>query len=278
MSDQQSPLTAPMNPLVLERILLFGSSPSHAVLFTGSLGMGHHAAADQLVQVLPRTEQYVTLSITPQDKQHISIDAVRELRSTLKHKTNDQANINRIVIIDSIDNMLGEAQNALLKLLEEPPRGVLFIVFNYEPETLLPTIASRCVAIQLLPISTEQASNHYGDNYHVAAYHMSGGQPELLHALHMQDDHPLTRAIAQAKMLLSQDQFERLCIVDTLAKQKEQANMLIDALYRLCSAGLRSSNQKTAWLKRLRTIQKAKKRIKHNVQLKLVLTEMFLGL
>ena len=49
-----------------------------------------------------------------------------------------------------------DAANKLLKLLEEPPQGTLFLLVSHNPERLLPTIRSRCQPIRLLPLTREQ--------------------------------------------------------------------------------------------------------------------------
>lgn len=50
----------------------------------------------------------------------------------------------RVVLVDSIDDMERGAANALLKSLEEPPQGTIFLLVSHAPGRLLPTIRSRC--------------------------------------------------------------------------------------------------------------------------------------
>ncbi len=50
----------------------------------------------------------------------------------------------RVVIVDSVDDMERPAANALLKMLEEPPTGTIFLLVSHAPGRLLPTIRSRC--------------------------------------------------------------------------------------------------------------------------------------
>ncbi len=50
----------------------------------------------------------------------------------------------RVVLVDSIDDLERGAANALLKSLEEPPRGTVFLLVSHAPGRLLPTIRSRC--------------------------------------------------------------------------------------------------------------------------------------
>lgn len=62
----------------------------------------------------------------------------------------------RVVIIDAADDMNRNAANAVLKVLEEPPRNALMLLLSHSPGRLLPTIRSRCrrLALQPLPEAT----------------------------------------------------------------------------------------------------------------------------
>jgi DNA polymerase III subunit delta' len=59
----------------------------------------------------------------------------------------------RVVVVDSIDEMNRNAANAMLKLLEEPPKRALLILISHAPGGLLPTIRSRCRKLHLSPLS-----------------------------------------------------------------------------------------------------------------------------
>ena len=58
----------------------------------------------------------------------------------------------RIVIVDPADDMNRSAANAILKMLEEPPRRSMFLVLSHAPGRLLPTIRSRCMPLVLRPL------------------------------------------------------------------------------------------------------------------------------
>lgn len=58
----------------------------------------------------------------------------------------------RVVIIDSADEMNRNAANAVLKVLEEPPRNALMLLVSHSPGRLLPTIRSRCRRLMLQPL------------------------------------------------------------------------------------------------------------------------------
>jgi len=61
----------------------------------------------------------------------------------------------RIVILDPADDMNRNAANAILKVLEEPPKRSLFLVLSHAPGKLLPTIRSRCMPLKLQPLGAQ---------------------------------------------------------------------------------------------------------------------------
>ncbi len=61
----------------------------------------------------------------------------------------------RVVVVDGADEMNRNAANALLKILEEPPRRVLLLLVAHSPGRLLPTIRSRCRRFPLAPLPPE---------------------------------------------------------------------------------------------------------------------------
>ncbi len=65
----------------------------------------------------------------------------------------------RVVIVDSADEMNRNAANALLKLLEEPPKNALILLVGHAPGRLLPTIRSRSRALRLSPLSDDEVAD-----------------------------------------------------------------------------------------------------------------------
>src|SRR5712671_4912080 len=60
----------------------------------------------------------------------------------------------RVCIVDTVDELNPNAANALLKILEEPPRQSLFLLVSHAPARVLPTILSRCRKLALRPLAT----------------------------------------------------------------------------------------------------------------------------
>lgn len=71
----------------------------------------------------------------------------------------------RIVVIDPADDLNRNAANAILKILEEPPKRAMFLVLSHAPGKLLPTIRSRCLPLrlhELPPQAMDQALGQLG--------------------------------------------------------------------------------------------------------------------
>ncbi|MGB0741697.1 MAG: DNA polymerase III subunit delta', partial [Planctomycetaceae bacterium] len=66
-----------------------------------------------------------------------------------------QASERRVAVINDAHRMNAEGANALLKTLEEPPAQALILLISDSPDSLLPTIRSRCQVVRFFPLSTE---------------------------------------------------------------------------------------------------------------------------
>ena len=87
-----------------------------------------------------------TISVNP-DPTSIGIEAIRTTTGRLS--IHPVASPCHAVVIHNAHTMTQEAQNALLKTLEEPVGGAIIILESTEPDTLLPTILSRCQLVNL---------------------------------------------------------------------------------------------------------------------------------
>jgi len=80
----------------------------------------------------------------------IDVNSVRQV-SGMMRQTSAEGGW-RVVVVDAADEMNTNAANALLKVLEEPPKNALFLLISHNPGRLLPTIRSRCRTLQLRPL------------------------------------------------------------------------------------------------------------------------------
>jgi replication-associated recombination protein RarA len=269
--------------------------PAHAVLLAGPAGSGKRAIAEAIVaDVLglerPRLGSYPYFMLIGTDGNSISIEAIRGLQKFLQLKTTGDRQLRRAVIIEYAHSLTTEAQNAFLKLLEEPPADTLIVLTASSPRSLRPTILSRMQTITVHVPSEEQLEPMLTGSGHDAitqkqAFFLSGGMPGLLHALlHDEAGHPLLTAVNLAKEILQKTPFERLALVDGLSKQKEAAGGLIDALERIAAAGLKGAGKRedTAHIRQWHQIRKsavqAQAALRANANPKLTLANLFINL
>lgn len=83
------------------------------------------------------------------------VEVVRQLRETAYVLPNEAAR--RVLILTGAEGMTDAAQNALLKILEEPPASLMFILTCRHRSQLLPTIQSRVLTVALGPVAADQA-------------------------------------------------------------------------------------------------------------------------
>ncbi len=103
----------------------------------------------RLLERLPKDPEKPTEKLA----RNISVDQVRTLNRMFA--TRPAMSSRRVVIIDAADDLQREGANALLKNLEEPPAGTIFLLVSHAPGRLLPTIRSRCRLLRFEPLPRE---------------------------------------------------------------------------------------------------------------------------
>jgi DNA polymerase-3 subunit delta' len=83
-------------------------------------------------------------------KKDVAVDDVRRIAPFLRMTAAEGGW--RVVVLDGADGMNRAGQNAVLKILEEPPKGALLMLVTERPSALLPTIRSRCRLLTLPPL------------------------------------------------------------------------------------------------------------------------------
>jgi|HubBroStandDraft_2_1064218.scaffolds.fasta_scaffold00316_14 DNA polymerase-3 subunit gamma/tau len=132
---------------------------AHAYIFSGARGVGKTTAARILAKALncvngptatpcgecdacKEIAAGTSLDVIEIDAaSNRGIDQIRELREMVRYAP--AASRSKVVILDEAHMLTGEASNALLKTLEEPPDRVIFVMATTEPENLVDTIRSR---------------------------------------------------------------------------------------------------------------------------------------
>lgn len=125
-----------------------------AYLFAGPEGLGKRRVAEAFAALLDA--EVLTVGI-PEGKQKIPIESFRDENGILrKLSLKSMYSRWRVVIVDPAERLSDDAQNCLLKTLEEPPDRCLFVLVTVRPEALFPTIRSRCHTVLFTPLSEKE--------------------------------------------------------------------------------------------------------------------------
>lgn len=265
-------------------------SPPHALLIVGELGAGKVHVANSFASSLLGHDVVSApyyLAISGGGKS-IGIEQIRSAQKFLQLKTTGDGLIRRVVLLEDADTMTIEAQNALLKILEEPPKDTLIVLTASQSQNLRPTIHSRVQSITVVAPSKDDAVEYFKTMTYLKpdilrSYSISNGQVGLMTAmLQNQTDHALVAQIAEAKALYGLSTFERIARVDELSKQKEVLPLLLFACKRICTSALEqaANNHQTlsvqTWYKQLKLVCEAEESLSHNPNTKLLLTDLFI--
>ena len=230
---------------------------SHSVLLLGEEGAGagfcaRCLAADWLypeggaaAEAVVRGEGAECLSVRAENKSNtISVDQVRRVRREVYNTALSAKG--RAVIFYAAHRMQAEAANALLKVLEEPPAGVLFLLTATTPAAVLPTIRSRCAAVQLSALPEEEcaafverARARCKDAEFLSAVY-GGRIGSVLRCI----DDPSRRAVlddalAAARCAAESDGYRLAALLAGYEKRKADALTLLDDLRAVCGAVVR---------------------------------------
>jgi hypothetical protein len=265
----------------------FTSRPTHAVVLVGQKGLGKKSMAKGLAEAILQVDNldsYPYKSILGIDDKNksIGVDSIRALDKFLKLKVAGSKQFDRVIIIEDAEKMTIEAQNSLLKTLEEPPTGVLIVLTSTHLQALLPTVVSRLSVINVSKpskndLNSSKLAEHDKFNQ---AYSISGGLPGVIDEILKDPDHPLLRATERARQILSQGVYERLISVDELSKDKQLCLNIVYILQQMAHLALQSANQVSSkrWQIILKSSYKSQQALEGSAQIKLVMTDLMMSL
>lgn len=132
---------------------------SHAHIIVGEDGIGKSALANIIARDIlgvSGNREYVDIISYRLKKASFGVDDVREIINEINKKPYEGDK--KVIIIHNGNKLTVQAQNALLKTIEEPPKGVYIILLCESLELILDTIKSRCEIHKLTPLSNEEVN------------------------------------------------------------------------------------------------------------------------
>lgn len=273
-----------LHPNTRQNLLQFIASDNHALLIVGAKGSGKKTLLEAIAVELgaKRPEQRLVVN---DNEQSISINQARSLRTSLSLRPLKDSVLT--VIIPSAEKLTTEAQNALLKLLEEPPENTYFLLSTDDKSSLLSTVLSRTNIIRLNKLSLENITNYFiSQNFEETkiktAVALSGGNIGLTRRLLDNEADDFKDIVASTKQILSSNLSEKLLMIESLTKDKIKLKDTLAALERILYAGFSAARVKQAnidiWAKKLRAVEESIKALDNNVSARLVVLRLMLQL
>lgn len=154
----------------------------------------------------------------------------------------------RAVLLYHVERMNEESANALLKVMEEPPEGVLFLLTADSLADVLPTIRSRCISFAVAPVSPEDCARYctaQGVGAKDAALYSALFDGHIGTVLAAARDEvrreQVDRALALAKAAAARDSYAAAVLLAAYEKDKAGASALLADFRAVAAAGLRDS-------------------------------------
>ena len=154
----------------------------------------------------------------------------------------------RAVLLYHVERMNEESANALLKVMEEPPEGVLFLLTADSLAGVLPTIRSRCISFAVAPVSPEACARYctaQGVGAKDAALYSALFDGHIGTVLAAARDEArreqVDRALALAKAAAARDSYAAAVLLAAYEKDKTGASALLADFRAVAAAGLRDS-------------------------------------
>ncbi len=224
-----------------QQVEVIRARPKNAYIFHGSAGLGKFSAAAELAaEWAGTTIQYLAAAsdvlIVRAEKQSIGIAQIADVIHALQLSRNSLRR--RTVIIDGAEQLTTEAQNSLLKILEDSPEQTTTIFITAKIEALLITIRSRSIPIFFAKPESSKLSGYLAANYPgwtgsiANAIELGSGLPGKV--ISLLGDNSLLEAAGRSRQLaadfMKASLFERLAVSTELGKDPLKAGQLVTIL------------------------------------------------
>lgn len=252
---------------------------SHSYLFIGTQGIGKYLFAKELAKALLclGEDKYCNncksciefndnnnpdcMYIEP-DGNKIKIDQIREMQSKVQEKPIISSK--KVYIIDNADKMTQEAQNSLLKTLEEPPQFVTIILIGENENTILSTIKSRCMIIHFNPINDNEMITYLKNNgiENVSENMLELFQGSIGNAIKLKDKQENYLKIEN--LIENLDKYDLIDVTKNAEILYQSKDEILGMLDYINIVLLRLSKKNTKYINCIKIVEETKRRINQN--------------
>lgn len=253
---------------------------SHSYMFLGTSGIGKKQIAKEFAKMLLclNNEKYCNkcksciefdsgnnpdFQIIEPDELSIKIEQIRQMQRKIIESP--IVSKKKVYIIDNADLMTIEAQNCLLKTLEEPPEFVTIILIGSKENNFLSTIKSRCTIIKFQNISNDDIKKYLEENYNIV--NISENMLELFqgsigNAQKLKDQEELYNNIIEIiDNIKKLDLLETIKKADIIYKSQENKNDILESMNIIF---LKKSKDDIRYLNCINIVEDTAKRLKAN--------------
>ena len=252
---------------------------SHSYIFWGTEGIGKKLIAKEFAKRILCLEQQEDckcksciefdsdnnpdFQLIEPNEGKVKIEQIREMQRKVAEKP--IISNKKVYIIENSDTMTTEAQNCLLKILEEPPEYITIILICSNEDNLLSTIKSRCTRMHFEPIDTEKIKKYLKQNYpdqEISDNIINLSQGSIGKAIKLNENKSIYENIE--KILLSMQKSDLIEIIqmsEEIYKAKEE---IISILEYMNVVLLKLSKQNIKYIKCIEIVEQTKKRLKAN--------------
>lgn len=227
---------------------------SHAYIINGEYGSGRQTIASALAKTIQcqsktddtdacgvctsckqaESHNHPDIKYITHDKTSISVNDIREqLNNDISIKP--YSSEYKIYIISDANKMTEQAQNALLKTIEEPPVYAIIILLTENCDSLLPTIRSRCVTLTMNPIEKDKICTYLENKFQlepeqaqIAANYCQGNIGKAIRFASSSDFIEMKNQVL--KLLKNLDSMDIASIIDTIKEFSTHKNDINDYL------------------------------------------------
>jgi DNA polymerase-3 subunit delta' len=235
---------------------MLASRLPHGLIIEGPTGIGVKTVAQAIASeigamsfVIEPKKKVKNEFVVDANDGSVIIEDIRRLYEQTRTKQSEK----HVYIIDTGEkSMTLGAQNAFLKLLEEPRPNLHFIIVTHRFDQLLPTIVSRSQRLALQPVTNEQTTTMIGkigiddDMKRARLTFVGRGLPALIQRLADDDAQYESRVaiMSDAKTMLGSDTYEKMTIIHRYRDNRANTLTLLDDMNHQLKTVLRSNPDK----------------------------------
>lgn len=269
---------------------------SHGYMFLGISGIGKFLFAKEFAKAILCNEQIgcnkcksciefdssnnPDYQVIEPDENSIKIEQIRLMNSKIYEKPIISSK--KVYIINNADLMTKEAQNCLLKTIEEPPEYAVIILIGANENMFLNTIRSRCVKINFNKINDAELTKILTEKYEFGnitenMLRLFSGSIEK--AINLQGKQDIYLEIENVF-----NNLERVNIIDLLnkkeiiTKNKEEINNILEYINVLLFEKLKKLDKQNQYIKAIQIVEDTKDRLKKNANLDMTIDYLLLNI